>query len=68
MKTYVTALEALQKNERQDETQFSSGKRKDRMKLSLPENLVEKLVWVPIISFCKIFNFIPSYVFDALSC
>jgi hypothetical protein len=24
------------------------------MKLSLPSKLVEKLVWVPIISFCKI--------------
>ncbi len=27
---------------------------------------MEKLVWAPIISFCKIF--IPSYVFDALLC
>jgi len=36
------------------------------MKLSLPPKLVEKLVWVPVISFCKIF--IPSYAFDALSC
>ncbi len=34
------------------------------MKLSLPPKLVEKLVWVPVISFCKIF--IPSYTFDAL--
>jgi hypothetical protein len=25
--------------------------RKDRMKLSLPPKLVEKLVWVPVISF-----------------
>jgi len=32
--------------------------------LILPPKLVEKLVWVPVISFCKIF--IPSYVFDAL--
>jgi hypothetical protein len=64
----VTALEALQKNERQDETQFSLGRRKGRMKLSLPGKLVEKLVWVPVISFYKIFNFIPSYVFDALLC
>jgi hypothetical protein len=36
------------------------------MKLSLPPKLVEKLVWVPVISFCKIF--IPSYAFDALLC
>ncbi len=42
------------------------GKRKHRMKLILPPKLVEKLVWVPVISFCKIF--IPSYVFDALLC
>ncbi len=33
--------------------------------LSLPPKLVEKkLVWVPVISCCKIF--IPSYAFDAL--
>ncbi len=53
VKTYVGAVEALMK-------------RKDRMKLSLPPKLVEKLVWVPVISFCKVF--IPSYVFDALLC
>jgi hypothetical protein len=41
-----------------------SGKRKDKMKLSLPPKLVEKLVWVPIIWLCKIF--IPSSAFDAL--
>ncbi len=41
-------------------------KRKDRMKLNLPPKLVEKLVWVPAILFCKIF--IPSYAFDALLC
>jgi hypothetical protein len=29
-------------------------------------NLWEKLVWLPVISFCKIF--IPSYAFDALLC
>ncbi len=39
--------------------------RADMMKLSLPPKLVEKLVWVPVISFCKIF--IPSYAFDALA-
>jgi hypothetical protein len=27
---------------------------KEGMKLSLPPKLVEKLVWVPVISFCKI--------------
>ncbi len=36
------------------------------MKLSLPPKLVGKLVWVLVISFCKIF--IPSYVFGALLC
>ncbi len=55
MKIYVPAVvEALRKKERGDETQFTS-------KISL-----EKLVWVPVISFCKIF--IPSYVSDALLC
>jgi hypothetical protein len=43
-----------------------SGKRKDRMKLSLPSKLLEKLVWVPVILFGKIF--IPSYVFDVILC
>jgi len=33
------------------------------MKLSLPPKLVGKMVWVPVISLCKIF--IPSYGFDA---
>jgi len=42
-------------------------KRKDRMNLSLVPKLVEQqLVWVLVISFCKIF--IPSSVFDALLC
>jgi hypothetical protein len=41
-----------------------SGKRKDKIKLNLPPKLVEKLVWVPVISSCKVF--IPSYVFDVL--
>jgi hypothetical protein len=62
--------------ERQDETQFTTkvgGKTsldpsyfdlKDKMKLSLPPKLVENLVWIPVISICKIF--IPSYTFDAL--
>jgi hypothetical protein len=36
------------------------------MKRILPPKLVEKLVWVPVISFCKIL--IPSYTFDALLC
>ncbi len=43
-----------------------SGKRKQKMKLSLPPKLVEKLVRVSVMSFCKIF--IPSYEFDALLC
>jgi hypothetical protein len=43
-----------------------SGKRKHWMKLSLPLKLVEKLLWVPVISFCKIF--IPSSAFDGLLC
>ncbi len=43
-----------------------SGKRKHRMKLTLPPKLVEKLVWVPVISFCKIF--IPSDSFHGLLC
>jgi hypothetical protein len=42
------------------------GKRQDRMKLSLPPKLVENLVWVPVISLCKIF--IRRYMFDALLC
>ncbi len=44
MKIYVAVVEALGKKERGDET----------MKLSLPPKLVEKLVWVPVISFCRI--------------
>ncbi len=39
---------------------------KDRMKLSLPSKLAEKLVSVPVISFSKIF--IRSYMFNALLC
>jgi hypothetical protein len=39
-----------------------SGKRKDRMKLSLPPKLAEKLVWVPAISFCKNFTRLTSRV------
>jgi hypothetical protein len=54
VKIYVTTVEALRKKERQDETQFST------------KIWWEKLVWVPVISFCKIF--IPSYVFDPLLC
>ncbi len=41
MKIYVAAVEALRIKERGDETQF-------------PPKLVQKLVWVPVISFCKI--------------
>jgi len=54
MKKYVIVVEAFQKKE------F------DRMKLSLPPKLVENLIWVPFILFCKIY--IPSYAFDALLC
>jgi hypothetical protein len=41
-------------------------KGKTRWKLSLPQKLVEKLVWVLVISLCKIF--IPWYAFDGLLC
>jgi hypothetical protein len=34
-------------------------RRSSKRKLSLPPKLVEELVWVPLISFCKVF--IPSY-------
>jgi hypothetical protein len=49
VKIYVTAAE---------EQWRRSGKKKQRMKFVPPSKLVEKLVWVPFISFCKIF--IPS--------
>jgi len=42
---------AQEDKERQDETQFT-----------VPPKLVEKLVWVPVISLCTLF--IPSYTFD----
>jgi hypothetical protein len=56
---------------RSSENIFSSSggaqeKRKDKMKLSLPSKLLEKLVWLPVTLFGKIF--IPSYAFDALLC
>jgi hypothetical protein len=50
---YVAAVEALKKNERQDETQFTT-------------KIGGKLVWIPVILFGKIF--IPGYLFDALLC
>jgi len=50
VKIYLAAVETLRKKERQDETQFTT-------------KIGGKLVWVPVISFCKIF--IPSYVFRA---
>jgi hypothetical protein len=50
VKIYVAAVKALREKERGDET----------------PKLVEKLVWLPVISFSKIF--IPSYAFDALLC
>ncbi len=40
MKIYVATVEAPKKIE--------------RLKFNLPLKLVEKLIWVPIISFCKI--------------
>jgi hypothetical protein len=48
---YIEAVEALRK-------------RKDRMKLSLPSKMVEKLVWVPVTSFSKVV--IPNYTSDGL--
>ncbi len=39
-------------------------KNEDRMKLGLPPKLVEKLVWVQVISLCKIF--IPNYMFGCV--
>jgi hypothetical protein len=53
VKIYVAAMHALRE-------------KRTQMKLSLPPKYVEKLVWVPVISFCKIF--IPNYAFDALLC
>jgi hypothetical protein len=40
--------------------------RKEGIKLNFPPKLVQELVWVTVIWFCK--NFIPSYVFDGLLC
>ncbi len=59
MKIDVAAEAALRKNDRQTDKQDETQ--------SLPPKLVEKLVWVPVISLCTIF--IPSYTgFDALVC
>jgi hypothetical protein len=55
VKIYVAVVQALRR----------SGERKDRMKRSLQPKLVEKLVWVPVISFCNIS--IPSSGFDLMS-
>ncbi len=52
MKIYVATVEALRKKEREDETQFIT-------------KIGGKLVWVPVISFCKI-SFLVA--FDALLC
>jgi hypothetical protein len=53
MKIYLAAMEALRK-------------KKGRMKVNLPPKLVENLVWVPVISFCKNFilftRLMPYYV------
>jgi hypothetical protein len=45
VKIYTAAVKALRKKKRQDE-------------LSIHSKVVEKLVWVPVISFSK--NFVPS--------
>jgi len=47
MKIQVAAVKALKER-----------KRREGMKLSLSPKLVEKLIWVLVISFCK--NFIPN--------
>ncbi len=39
---------------------------REDVKRNLPPKLVKKLVWIPVISFCKIF--ILSYVFDCMLC
>ncbi len=39
MKIHVAAVEVLRKKKREDENQFTT---------------MEKLIWVPVISFCKI--------------
>jgi hypothetical protein len=39
---------------------------KDMVKLNLLPKLKEKLVWVAVIMFCKIFS--PSHTLDALLC
>ncbi len=54
VKIYVTTVEAIRKKETQDENSIYH------------QDLVEKLVCVSVISFCKIF--IPNYVFDPLLC
>jgi hypothetical protein len=46
-------VEALKKKERQGGTQLTT-------------KIDGKLVWIPVILFCKIF--IPGYLFDALLC
>jgi len=53
LKIYVAAVHTLWQKETQDETQFTT-------------KIVERLVWVPVTSFRKIF--IPSYGFDGLLC
>jgi hypothetical protein len=46
VKIYIATMDVLRKK--------GEKKRKKGMKLSLPPKLVEKLVWVPVFSFCKI--------------
>jgi hypothetical protein len=49
-----------------------TGKRKEGMKLNSPPKLLEKLVWVPVISFCKISfpikHLMPYYAATGRSC
>jgi hypothetical protein len=55
VRIYAAVVEALRKEERQDETQFTTRKK-----------LMEKLIWVLVILLCKVFNL--SYAIDALLC
>jgi hypothetical protein len=59
VKIYVAIVEVLKKKERKDDIQFTT-------------KLVEKLGWVPIISFCKILflvtHLMPYYAKTSRSC
>jgi hypothetical protein len=47
----VDGNQSICENILESEKMTRISQRKDRMKLSLPPKLVEKLVWVPVISF-----------------